>query len=176
MNGYVGLGSDLGDRRAALREALRRMAAGGMRPEALSSVWETEPVDVEGSEGFLNMVVAIRVPSGTDPESVLNGLLAIETAMGRTRGDVPRSRVVDLDLLVLGEEMVRTKRLTLPHPRMWERRFVLAPLEEIAPDLRDPESGLTVRDILRRLPERPWARRVGTLDPPEPAPVYSRRS
>ena len=175
MLGYVGLGSDLGDRRAALREALRGMVARGFEVRAVSSVWETEPVDVAGSTGFLNLVAAVEVPDGLDPEEALDRLLEVERGLGRIREAPNRPRVVDLDLLILGDARVASDTLTLPHPRMWTRRFVLAPLAEIAPALRDPTSGLTVERLLSRLPVRPWARARGALDPHEPAPVYSRR-
>ena len=175
MIGYVGLGSDLGDRRAALREALRGMVSVGVAVRAVSSVWETEPVDVAGSAGFLNMAAAVEAPDGTDPELVLERLLEVERSLGRTRETPNRSRIVDLDLLLLGDVRVSSDRLLLPHPRMWTRRFVLAPLSEVAPGLRDPVSGLTVEQTLARLPDRPWARRCGALDPRDPAPVYSGR-
>lgn len=175
MTGLVALGSDLGDRRAALHAGIEGMTRGGIAVLALSSVWETEPVDVPGSVGFLNMAARIEVPDATEPEAVLDLLAAIERALGRRREGRNRSRVLDLDLLVLGERIVASERLTLPHPRMWSRRFVLAPLAEIASDLRDPRTGRTVVETLASLPDRPWARNAGPLAPRERAPVYSGR-
>lgn len=151
------------------------MKRAGIAVRAVSSVWETEPVDVPGSSGFLNMAAEIEVPDSTRPESVLDSLLRIERDLGRTREGRNRSRELDLDLLVLGDLRRSGERLTLPHPRMWSRRFVLAPLAEIAPTLREPGTGRTVVESLASLPERPSARCIGTLAPRDPAPVYSRR-
>lgn len=175
MIGYVALGSDLGDRGAALRSGLDAMSRSGIVVRAVSSVWETEPVDVPGSAGFLNMAAEIEVPDSTRPEGVLETLQRIERDLGRTRAGRSRSRELDLDLLVLGEHRRADERLTLPHPRMWSRRFVLAPLAEIAPTLREPGTGRTVAESLASLPDRPSARCIGTLAPRDPTPVYSRR-
>lgn len=175
MTGLVALGSDLGDRLAALRAGIEGMTRGGIEVSALSSVWETEPVDVPGSSGFLNMAARIEVPDATEPEELLARLNDVEREVGRRRRGRNRSRVLDLDLLVIGDQIVRTERLTLPHPRMWSRRFVLAPLAEIAPDLRDPRTGRTVVETLAVLPDRPWARNAGPLAPRARAPVYSGR-
>jgi len=175
VQGYVGIGSDLGDRRHALRTALEGIARRGLAVWACSSVWEAEPVDVPGSRGFLNMVAEIRVDDRLGPSEVLNRLLDVEREAGRTRGGRHRSRVVDIDLLILGELRCSGPILTLPHPRMWSRRFVLAPLSEIAPHLRSPSSGRTVLGSLALLPERPSATKIGALDPFVAAPVYSGR-
>jgi 2-amino-4-hydroxy-6-hydroxymethyldihydropteridine diphosphokinase len=121
------------------------------------------------------MAAKIEVPEGTEPEAVLDRLAEIERELGRGRHGRNASRVLDLDLLVLGERIVSTDRLTLPHPRMWSRRFVLAPLAEIVPELRDPRTGRTVVETLASLPDRPWARNAGPLAPRERAPVYSGR-
>lgn len=147
----------------------------GIEVRALSSVWETEPVDVPGSRGFLNMAARIEVPDAIESEAVLDRLAEIEKELGRRREGRNRSRVLDLDLLVLGDRIVATERLALPHPRMWSRRFVLAPLAEIAPDLRDPGTGRTVVETLAALPDRPRARNAGPLAPRARAPVYSGR-
>lgn len=173
MVGYVSLGSNLGDRWRALAEGLAGMRAGGIEIEAVSSVWETEPVDVPSGGPFLNM--AARIRTSLSPDGALEALLAIERGAGRARRGRNDPRALDLDLLVLEGVERNDPRLTLPHPRMWFRRFVLAPLAEIAGDLRDPRTGRTVAETLAALPDRPWVHRLGTLAPPEPAPVYSRR-
>jgi 2-amino-4-hydroxy-6-hydroxymethyldihydropteridine diphosphokinase len=150
VTGYVALGANLGNREANLRAGMSGMAAVGLGPTHRSSIWETEPVGTRGPRWFLNMVVRIR--TSRSPIEVLEALLEIERRVGRTRSGVRNApRVLDLDLLTLGDARVESTRLTLPHPRMWERRFVLAPLAEIAPGLRDPATGRTVQESLERL-------------------------
>jgi 2-amino-4-hydroxy-6-hydroxymethyldihydropteridine diphosphokinase len=172
MAGYIALGSNVGEREEHLRAALQGLVEGGLTLTGVSSVWETEPVGAAGPAWFLNMVV--RVTGGANPEQVLALLLAVETSRGRvrTRADAPRE--LDLDLLLWEDERRDTPSLTLPHPRLWERRFVLAPLEELAPDLVDAATERTVRQTLAALPEVPVARRLGKLALPETLPVYSR--
>jgi 2-amino-4-hydroxy-6-hydroxymethyldihydropteridine diphosphokinase len=148
--GYVALGSNVGDREAHLRAGIAGMADLGIAPTRRSSVWETEPVGTPETAWFLNMVVAIR--SSRTPLEVLEILLEVERRVGRVRSEVRNApRVLDLDLLMLGDARIESAPLTLPHPRMWERRFVLCPLAEIAPELRDPATGRTVREILDRI-------------------------
>lgn len=130
---------------------------------AISSVWETEPVDGAGPKWFLNMVA--RVATQISPEGVLAVLLAAERERGRTRVRPNAPRELDLDLLTLGELRRRSPYLTLPHPRLWSRRFVLAPLAEIAPEFAE---GLAVVDDPHE------ARWFCKLALPETLPVYSR--
>lgn len=163
MLGYVGLGSNLGDREAHLRAGILAMARGGVRPVAVSSLWETEPVHDAGPEWFLNMVA--RVETALSPEEVLAVLLAAESERGRKRDRPNAPRELDLDLLLLGNFERDTPGLTLPHPRMRSRRFVLAPLAELAPEY---EAALAALD------DRHEARKIGTLALPETLPVYSR--
>ena len=163
MFGYVGLGSNIGDREGHLRAGLLAMAAGGVSPVAVSSLWETEPVDSAGPEWFLNMVA--RVTTHLSPEGVLAVLLAAELDRGRTRVRPNAPRELDLDLLTLGELRRTSPSITLPHPRLWSRRFVLAPLAEIAPEF---EPALAAIDDPHEV------RRFGKLALPETLPVYSR--
>ena len=139
------------------------MAKGGVRPVAVSSLWETEPVNGAGPGWFLNM--AARVDTALSPEEVLEVLLAAERARGRKRLAPNAPRELDCDLLVLGNLERSTPELTLPHPRMLSRRFVLAPLAELAPEYEA---------ALASLDDRHEARRAGKLALPESLPVYSR--
>jgi 2-amino-4-hydroxy-6-hydroxymethyldihydropteridine diphosphokinase len=162
MLGYVGLGSNLGDREEHLRAGVLAMARGGLSPVALSSLWETEPVDGAGPGWFLNMVARIDTP--LSPEDVLDVLMAAERERGRVRRQPNAPRELDLDLLMLGGLRRSTPALTLPHPRLETRRFVLAPLAELAPEFESRLAALHDRHEVR------WA---GKLALPETLPVYS---
>ena len=166
MRAYVALGSNLGDRASHLRAGVAGLARRGLVPRALSSIWETEPVDAPGPQWFLNMVA--EVETALPPRSVLDLLLDVEREVGRVRTVRNAPRALDLDLLLLGDLRLEEHGLTLPHPRMWGRRFVLAPLHELAPDLRDFRTGRTVAEALQALPALPAARSLGPLlyDPP----------
>lgn len=151
---HLGLGANLGDRLAALRSAVEELAALG-RIAARSSVWETDPVGVSGT-AFLNGAVALETER--EPEALLDALLAIERRHGRVRpaaSDAPKlPRPLDLDLLLWGERIVDTPRLTVPHPRLAERSFVLAPLAEIAAGAIHPLLHCSIQQLYQRL-ERP---------------------
>jgi 2-amino-4-hydroxy-6-hydroxymethyldihydropteridine diphosphokinase len=165
MRAYVALGSNLGDRRAHLRAGVGGLRRRGLPPRALSSVWETEPVDSPEPLWFLNMVA--EVETDLPPARVLDLLLEVEREVGRVRTVRNAPRSLDLDLLMVGDLRISEDGLVLPHPRMWTRRFVLAPLHELAPELADPASGRTVAEALAALPPAPAARNVGRLyNPP----------
>ena len=136
---------------------------------ALSSVWETEPVGSPGAPWFLNLVA--RVSSERTPQGLLELLLEVEGEVGRVRTVPNAPRVLDLDLLLLGDRDYKERELVLPHPRMWCRRFVLAPLSEIAPGLLNPLTGRTVVDELAALPASPEVRRLGALALPDLVPL-----
>lgn len=157
--GYVALGSNVGDRRANLELGLAGMAERALAPTLRSSIWECEPVGTPTPAWFLNMVV--RIGSSKTAIEVLDDLLEVERIAGRTR-TAPRNapRTLDLDLLILGDSTVASERLTLPHPRMWERRFVLAPLAEIDPGLVNRGNGKTVLQCLRELDDAFEVRRL----------------
>ena len=172
MVGYVGLGSNVGAREEHLLAGLLAMHRAGLAVTAVSSLWETEPVGGAGPGWFLNM--AARIGTERSPEEVLRVLLAVERARGRIRSRPNAPRELDLDLLLLGDERRATPELTLPHPRIWSRRFVLAPLAEIAPALVNPATGRTVARELEALDDPHIVRRAGALALPETIPVYSR--
>ncbi len=137
--GYLGLGSNVGDRAAHLRAALAELPAHGAEVEAVSSAYETEPVgEVLDQPDFLN--AAVRIRTELEPEPLLEVCKAIEVEQGRMLAAGRHSpRPLDIDLLLLGDLELSTERLTLPHPEVTSRRFVLAPLLELDPDLSLPD-------------------------------------
>ena len=162
----IALGSNLaspwGDREANLREAVGRVARLG-EVRGVSSFHDTAPVGTTEQPRFLNG--AMLLETALEPVELMRALLAIERAMGRDRAVVTAAeqsgvapikgpRTIDLDLLLMGDVVLDTHELTLPHPAMAERRFVLEPLAEIAPAMVDPVSGCTVAEMLARLAGR----------------------
>ena len=154
---YLSLGSNVGDRRARLLEALRRLSV--LAPiAAVSSFYETEPVEVTDQPWFLNAVIAIE--SEQSPEHLMASVLLIEEAMGRRRVQKKGPRSIDIDILLFNDQVVNSSNVTIPHPAMHERRFVLEPLAEIAPDLRHPVLNKTTRELLDLLPPGQAVRRI----------------
>jgi 2-amino-4-hydroxy-6-hydroxymethyldihydropteridine diphosphokinase len=160
--GYLGLGSNVGDREAHLRAAVELLGEHGIEVEAVSSLYETEPVgEILDQPDFLN--AAVRISTELEPEALLDACKAIEVEQGRMFGG-PRHgpRALDVDLLILGELELETERLTLPHPQVTARRFVLAPLLELDPGLELPD-GTVLRDALEGLGEGERVERIGAL-------------
>ncbi|MGH7840927.1 MAG: 2-amino-4-hydroxy-6-hydroxymethyldihydropteridine diphosphokinase [Candidatus Binataceae bacterium] len=152
---FIGIGSNLGDRAANHREAIERIVAlPQTRVVRQSSIYETQPVgDIKGA--FLNSVIEVETELAAD--ALMRRLLAIERVMGRKRASGSRKpaaraklrpRTIDLDLLFFNKEVIDTPALTVPHPRLHERRFVLAPMVELAPALIHPKSNKTISELL----------------------------
>lgn len=158
-NVYLGLGSNLGDREGWLRRALRELRRRGIELVRCSSIYETEPVDHLKQPDFLNMAVQVR--TSLEPVALLKACLGAEDALGRRRGVEKGPRNIDIDLLYYAEAVLQSDELTLPHPRLARRAFVLVPLAEIAPDFRAPDSGRTVREMLRACDDRAKVIRLG---------------
>ena len=146
---YFSLGSNLGDRLENLRAAMRRLSDSDIALRRTSSIYETEPVDNTEQGWFLNCVA--KVNTSLEPLALLHKLQSIERELGRERAVPNGPRTIDIDILLYDDLVVQTDELTLPHPRMQQRRFVLEPLCEIAPALAIPGSGKTVEQALREL-------------------------
>jgi len=160
--GYLGLGSNVGDRTGHLRAAIELLGEQGVEVEAVSSAYETEPVgEVLDQPDFLN--AAIRIRTELEPEPLLEVCKAIEVERGRMLAASRHSpRPLDIDLLLLGDLELETERLTLPHPEVTRRRFVLAPLLELDPGLALPD-GTRLSDALANLGSGQRVERVSSL-------------
>ena len=154
QNVYVSLGSNLGDRAGYLLRAVRGMLDAGLDVIRLSSIYETEPVEYENQPSFLNMVAELRGSTLPAPEQTLARLLRIEYLLGRTRDVRMGPRTIDLDLLIFKDQQIETEFLTVPHPRIAARRFVLVPLNELVPNLVHPVLGQPVRELLAETKDR----------------------
>lgn len=157
---YLSLGSNLGEREENLRDAIASLGALG-EVTAVSSLYETEPVEVVAQPWFLNC--AVTLVTETMPRQLLAGVLKIEQAMGRRRTQQKGPRIIDIDILLFGSSVVDTPQLIIPHPAMHERRFVLEPLAEIAPDARHPVFKRTARELRDALPPGPAVKRVSSF-------------
>lgn len=147
---YLGLGSNLGDRQQHLRAAIEQFGAAGIRVLRESPIYETEPVGYAHQGWFLNMVV--EAETDLFPMQLLSRTSRIERTLKRVRTAPNGPRTIDIDILLYGDAVVRGARLEIPHPRMKERRFVLAPLCDLAPDLRHPLTHQSMRQLLEAAP------------------------
>jgi 2-amino-4-hydroxy-6-hydroxymethyldihydropteridine diphosphokinase len=147
---YLGLGSNLGDREEHLRRAVEELQGPDLRTLRLSRLYETEPVEYTQQPWFVNQVV--EAETELFPMQLLARVGRAERSLGRVRGIPKGPRVIDIDILFFGRAVVRTAKLEIPHPRIGERRFVLAPLADLAPDLRHPVTRKTVREMLETAP------------------------
>ena len=147
---YLSLGSNIGDREANLRKAIEQLASQDMRVLHTSRIYETEPVDYVDQAWFLNQ--AVEAETTLFPMQLLTRVGRVERDLGRKRIVRKGPRTIDIDILFYGAAVVETTRLEIPHPRIAERRFVLVPLAELAPDLRHPVTHRTIRQMLESAP------------------------
>jgi 2-amino-4-hydroxy-6-hydroxymethyldihydropteridine diphosphokinase len=155
---HLSLGSNVGDRLANLRAAIDALPRAGLRVRQESSIYETEPVDFLEQPWFLNCVV--EAETEMEPHALLQSLRAIESQLGSQKEFAKGPRKMDLDILLYGDETIATPNLQIPHPRMPQRRFVLTPLAEIAPNLRHPSWPATASTLLAHLTDPSQVRRL----------------
>jgi len=154
---YLSLGSNLGDRSANLRTALEKLEDFGT-VAAVSSFYETEPVELAAQPWFLNC--AAKLDTEKMPRQLIAGILALEQSMGRQRRQKNGPRIIDIDILLFGTSVIDISSLTVPHPKLHQRRFVLEPLAEIAPEARHPVFKRTMRELREALPAGQTVRRI----------------
>ena len=154
---YLSLGSNVGDREANLRDAIAKLSEFG-EVTAVSSFYETEPVETSAQPWFLNC--AVKLDTEKMPRQLIAAILTMEQSMGRQRRKEKAPRTIDIDILLFGSSIIDLPSLTVPHPRMHQRRFVLEPLAEIAPDARHPVFKRTIRELRDALPPGQQVKRM----------------
>jgi len=155
---YLSIGSNLGNREQNLKTAVQKLESIGT-VLCVSSLYETEPVEFTDQPMFLNSAVALE--TSASPARLIEQLIEIEKGMGRERIQRKGPRTIDLDILLFGDQILNTEKLTIPHPAMQHRRFVLEPLAEIAPEVIHPVLKRTVRELLKQLPAGQSVHRIG---------------
>ena len=155
---YLSLGSNLGDRDKNLRDAIAALPKAGIEVTRISSVYETEPVDYLDQPWFVNM--AAEAETELAPAALLQALRGIERQMDSKKLIAKGPRLIDMDILLYGDEVIDTPELQVPHTRMHLRRFVLEPLAEIAPNLQHPVLGLNVSEMLAQTPDKSVVRKL----------------
>jgi 2-amino-4-hydroxy-6-hydroxymethyldihydropteridine diphosphokinase len=155
---YLSLGSNVGDRAKNLHGAIAALPAAGVHVRRVSSIYETEPVDYLEQAWFLNCVV--EVETALPPVQLLHALRDIESRMGSKKLIPKGPRLIDIDILLYGDQTIDNPELQVPHPRMRLRRFVLVPLSEIAPELRHPSWPGTAQQLLATNPDRSEVKRL----------------
>jgi 2-amino-4-hydroxy-6-hydroxymethyldihydropteridine diphosphokinase len=156
---FLSLGSNVGDRAGQLQAAISQLR--GVGPVvAVSSFYETEPVEFTEQPWFLNCAVALE--TDRNPQELMKAILDIEREMGRRRLQDKGPRLIDIDILLFGGTVMDSNEVTIPHPAMQQRRFVLEPLAEIAPDVRHPVLKRTIREMLADLPTGQTVREAKT--------------
>ena len=148
---YLGLGSNIGDRYGLLQQAILKLNESGITVKRTSSYWETEPVGYTDQPWFVNLVV--EATSALPPFQLLKTLKQIEATLGRTLTMQNGPREIDIDVLLYNQEILESRALTIPHPRFHERKFVLEPLAELAPQLRHPILGKSISQLLSTAPQ-----------------------
>ncbi|HKW64221.1 MAG TPA: 2-amino-4-hydroxy-6-hydroxymethyldihydropteridine diphosphokinase [Candidatus Acidoferrum sp.] len=154
---YLSLGSNLGDREKNLQTAIAALADAKVRVMRISSFYETEPVDLREQPWFLNC--AVQAETELSPPDLLRALHGIESSLGSRKLVAKGPRLMDMDILLYGDETIDTPELQVPHPRMLQRRFVLVPLAEIAPSLKHPSWNGTATELLAKAPDPSEVRR-----------------
>ena len=149
---FLSLGSNMGDRARNIVQALEALASQGGRLVKQSSLYETEPFELREQDWFVNCVVEFE--TNLRPQELMQVLLRIERSMGRERTVPKGPRIIDMDILLFGSEVVKELHLEIPHPRMADRRFVLVPFAEIAPDAVHPVMKKTIQQLLEDTPDR----------------------
>jgi len=159
---YIGIGSNLGDKSFNCRYSIDKInQLPGCHVSAVSAIFKTEPEGVTGQPWYANCVVELSTTQV--PSQLLKGLLSVESDMGRIRKKRWEARIVDLDILLFGQEIIESNNLIIPHSLLHKRRFVLEPLVQLVPDLVHPVFKLTIRELLNKLPIPPCGGTVEVL-------------